>query len=137
MPVVILAFPRGNILDGRKSKCMALFPYHDADMGQKISWPHCNFMPFCLMLYRLTASKNILKTVHPDRALVHHGAGYKQMVSDIIGLQIIAYFLVCLCGDSKMQPSLLQMLKFRRAFNSPKALKVMGMFAKKNSTFSC
>lgn len=66
-------------------------------------------MPFCLMLYRLTASKDVLETVRLDRALVRHGAGYKQMVSDIIGLQIIAYFLVCLCGDTKMQPSLLQM----------------------------
>lgn len=56
------------------------------------------------------------------------------MVSDIIGLQVIAYFLVCLCGDSRMQPSLIQMLKFRRAFNSPKALKAMGTFARKNST---
>lgn len=131
MPVVILAFPRRNKLNGRKSEWTALFPYHNADMGQKISWPHCNFMPFCLLLHRLRASKDILETVHPDRALVHLGAGYKQMVSDSTGLQVIAYFLVSLCGDSKMQPSLLQ------GFNSPKALKAMGMFAKRNSTFFC
>lgn len=128
VPVVMLAFPRRNILNRRKSKCTALFPHHDADMGQKISWPLCNFMPFCLLLYRLTAGKHILDTVHPDRALVHLGAGYKQMISDIMDLQVIAYFLMCLCGDSKMQPSLLQMLKFRRGFNSPKVLKAMGMF---------
>lgn len=86
VPVVMLAFPRRNILNRRKSKCTALFPYHDADMGQKISWPHCNFIPFCLLLYRLTASKPVLETIYPDKALVHLGAGYKQIISDITGL---------------------------------------------------
>lgn len=137
--VVMLAFPRRVILNRRKSKCTALLPQHSADMGQKISWPHCDFIPFCLLLYRLTASKPVLETVHPDKTLVHLGAGYEQMVSDITGLQVIAYFLLYLCGDSKMQPSLLQMLKFRSAFNSPKALKVMSLVCllARKSTFSC
>lgn len=61
MPVVMLTFPGRNILNGRKSKCTALFPYHDADVGQKVSWPHCYFMPFCLLPYRITVSEDILE----------------------------------------------------------------------------
>lgn len=48
---VILAFPRRYILNWRKSKCTAVFPDHDADVGQKF---HCLAVTLCRSVYCYT-----------------------------------------------------------------------------------
>lgn len=48
--VVILAFPRRYILNWRKSKCTAVFPDCDADMGQKflcLAATSCHSVYYC------------------------------------------------------------------------------------------
>lgn len=70
----------------------SLFPYHDADMGQTVSWPHCYFMPFCLLLYRLTVSKDILEIAHPDRALVHLGLARNKWYLTVLGCRSLLTF---------------------------------------------